>query len=213
MGLPPWLESDGLLVAGDDKLAGIMNNFFVDKVKRIRAGIDEGWQRQQQGGRQQQQRKAPPSFSSTPPASPLAASSSSSFSLDPPAEKDVLRAIRKLKNTPALGEDGIPTRILKDLAPVHAAPLTHLARRSFDTARVPDLFKIANVVPILKKGKDATKPASYRPIALLTSMSKVLESLVLQQFTPHLASRLPAEQWAFCRARSTTAALATAQGH
>ncbi len=210
-GPPPRLECDGQLVEGDDKMAGIMNGFFIDKVERIRANIEaERLLHQQQQRRGREERSPSLSSSSSLPSSSL---SSTPFKLLPPSEGDVLAAIRGLRNTPALGEDGIPTRILKDLAPVLAGPLAHLMRRSFATARVPSVFKIANVVPILKKGKDANKPGSYRPVALLPALSKILESLVLRQLTPHLAARLPPEQWGFRRNRSTAAALATAQGH
>ncbi len=205
-GPPPCLRWEEKLVQGEDKLAEIMNGFFVEKVEKIRAGIDEGRDSLQRQG---------PLPAACPSSSRTASSSSSSpsFVLRPPHEADVLRAINRLRNTPALGEDGIPVSVLKDLAQVLAAPLAHLARRSFHSSKIPSLFKIANVIPILKRNKDAASPSSYRPVALLTAMSKILESLVLQQFTPHLAKWLPPEQWGFRANRSTVAALATAQGH
>ena len=83
----------------------------------------------------------------------------------------MLTAIRGLRRVPALGEDGIPTQVLKDLAPVLAEPFAHLASRSFATGRVPKLFKLANIVPVLKPGKDPLQPASYRPVAILRSLS------------------------------------------
>ena len=170
-----------------------------ESVLHQQGGEDQGWHRQGEGGAAEAAR----------PSSP----SSSLFQLRPPSETDVLRAISGLKNTPAMGEDGIPVKIFKDLAKVLASPLAHLARRSFESSMIPRLFKTANVVPVLKRGKNAANPSSYRPVALLTAMSKILESLVLQQFTPHLAKGLPPEQWGFRANRSTTAALATAQGH
>ncbi len=209
---PPCLEWDGQLVQGGDKLADVMNRFFIGKVERIRAGIDREKQQQQQQ-QQWQQQHGPPPLPAHLPCSAPSSSSSSSFQLRPPSESDVIKAINRLKNTPALGEDGIPTRILKDLAPVLAPLLAHLARRSFQSSKVPALFKVANVVPVLKKGKNAASPSSYRPIALLTTMSKVLERLVLQQFSPHLDKGLPPAQWGFRKNRGTAAALATAQGH
>ncbi len=228
-GPPPSLEYDGQLVQGDAKLAEIMNKFFVEKVKKIRADIDEERQQQQQRQRQQQQQQqqqwwqqqqqqqqqpgpsAP--LSSPAPSSSSSPPSSSSFEFRPPTEKDVIKALGGLRNTPALGEDGIPVKILKDLALVLASPLAHLARRSFESSTVPRIFKTANVVPVLKRGKDPTNPSSYRPVALLTAMSKILESLVLQQFFPHLEAGLPPEQWGFRPNRGTSSALALAQGH
>ena len=111
-----------------------------------------------------------------------------------------------------MGEDGIPTSVLKDLAHVLAAPLAHLAGQSIAASRVPAAFKIANVVPVHKRGKDPSQPSSYRPVAILCALSKVLESLIVDQLAPFLARRLPTEQWGFRRARGTAGALAAAHG-
>ncbi len=68
-------------------------------------------------------------------------------------------------------------------------------------------------MPVFKKGKNPRLPSSFRPVAILCSLSKVLESLVLAQFAPFLRQCLPSEQWGFRRARSTSGALASAHGH
>ncbi len=213
--LPPSLLRDGELVEGDRELADVMNSFYISKIDKIREGIDlekQQWQRQQQERWQQQQRTQQGQQGSASPPSSSSSSSSSSFWLRAPSEGEVLKAIGKLRNTPALGEDGIPTAVIKDLAPVLAAPLAHLARRSFICGRVPSAFKVANVVPILKPGKDPRLPSSFRPVALLNALSKVLESLVMSQLSPFLGRRLPQEQWGFRPARSTAGALAAAHG-
>ncbi len=70
------------------------------------------------------------------------------------------------------------------------------------------MFKLANVVPVFKRGKDPTNPGSYRPVAILCALSKVLESLVLAQLSPFLVQRLPSAQWGFRPAQSTAGALA-----
>ena len=47
------------------------------------------------------------------------------------------------------------------------------------TGKVPDLFKEAIVHPVYKgHGKDPRDPGSYRPVAILPSLSKVLEVAV-----------------------------------
>ena len=139
-------------------------------------------------------------------------SSSQPFSLHAPSAWEVRKAIGKLKNTPALGEDGVPTSVIKDLAQVLAAPLAHLVGRSIAAGRVPAAFKTANVVPVHKKGKDPSLPSSYRPVAVLCALSKVQESIIADQLVPFLARRLPQEQWGFRRARGAAGALAAAHG-
>ena len=58
---------------------------------------------------------------------------------------------------------------------------------SLTSLTFPKAFKVAKVVP-LHKGKDApaTNPKSYRPVALLPIVSKVLERVVHTQLVEYL---------------------------
>ena len=53
-------------------------------------------------------------------------------------------------------------------------------------------------------------PSSYRPIAILPALSKVLEKLVLSQLMPFLDPKLPSSQFGFRPGRGTSDAIATA---
>jgi len=48
---------------------------------------------------------------------------------------------------------------------------------SFEMAQLPHILKIATVIPIYKGG-DINKVCNFRPIALLPTLSKVIEKLV-----------------------------------
>ena len=62
---------------------------------------------------------------------------------------------------------------------VLAAPVAKLINLSLSTGRVPKLFKSALVHPVYKGGgKDPRSPGSYRPIAILPALSKILETVV-----------------------------------
>ncbi len=184
-GLSLLLEQYGQLVKEDDKLADVMNRHYICNIEKIWEKIKE-------------EKLLSPGLSPPPLLSSVCSSksaSSSPFTLRPPTAWEVRKAIGKLKNTPALGEDGIPTGVIKDLAQVLADPLSHLVDRSIAAGRVPAAFKTANVVPIYKRGKDPSQPSSYRPVVILCALSKVLESLVVGQLVPFLVRRLPTEQW------------------
>ena len=48
------------------------------------------------------------------------------------------------------------------------------------TGTVPDIFKVSRITPILKNGS-ACEPGNYRPVAVISSFSTVLEKLVYDQ--------------------------------
>ena len=60
------------------------------------------------------------------------------------------------------------------------------------------------IMPILKSGKPSSDPQSYRPVALLSSLSKLLEKFVHKQLVTHCFSNsiLPDDQFGFLRGRS-----------
>ncbi|XP_043199360.1 uncharacterized protein LOC122369049, partial [Amphibalanus amphitrite] len=62
----------------------------------------------------------------------------------------------------AAGPDGVHPRIIKETADSLASTLTSIYRSSLDTGTLPQDWKLADVVPIYKKGsKD--EPGNYRP--------------------------------------------------
>ena len=58
-------------------------------------------------------------------------------------------------------------------------PLCILMNRSFDEGIFPDTWKLANVIPIFKKG-DKSQPCNYRPVALLSCIGKLQERIVFK---------------------------------
>ncbi|KFM59099.1 RNA-directed DNA polymerase from mobile element jockey, partial [Stegodyphus mimosarum] len=50
----------------------------------------------------------------------------------------------------------------------------------------PEIWKTAKITPILKAKKPASSPDSYRPISLLSSLSKILEAVLLRRINDYL---------------------------
>ena len=110
-----------------------------------------------------------------------------SFSLHCVSVRSIKKAIRKIKNTNALGVDGIPVIFWKNCVDTLALPVTHMVNSSIQTAIVPAVFKRAIVHPVYKGGnKDQASPSSYRPVAVLPALSKVLERIVCDQLGGYL---------------------------
>ena len=131
-----------------------------------------------------------------------------SFFLKPVSENDVLKVMRKIKTRKASGPDGLHPRYIKSVALIIAKPLTHIINKSIETGNVPHGMKVAKVVPAYKSGS-RTKATNYRPISLLTVLTKVIESLVYDQVDRYLSIReiLTDNQYGFRKEKSTKGAL------
>jgi hypothetical protein len=85
--------------------------------------------------------------------------------------------------------DFMPISLMKSCADVMAPVIAGLANRSFQTGTFPSSLKHGRVTPLLKKpGLDKTVMANYRPITNLSTLSKLLERLVLSRLRPHVLS-------------------------
>ena len=89
------------------------------------------------------------------------------------------------KNSPDL--DGLSLSLLKAIAQEICIPLGHIFNLSITTGVFPDKLKASRVVPIYKSG-DSTSCDNYRPISLVSSISKILEKIVAAKLTEHLQS-------------------------
>ena len=71
---------------------------------------------------------------------------------------------------------------------------------------MPDEWKLANIIPVHKKGKKQ-HVENYRPISLLSVLSKVLERFVLTKIRDHLLCLINNAQHGFIPGRSCTTQL------
>ena len=113
-----------------------------------------------------------------------------------------------LRASSSPGPDGIQSRLLRDSARTLSAPLSVLYRKSLDSGRLPEEWKIGDVVPIYKKG-DRRLPASYRPVSLTAVPCKVLESIIRDALLQHFTDNglLDGAQHGFLPARSCSTQL------
>ncbi|KAG5677339.1 hypothetical protein PVAND_007106 [Polypedilum vanderplanki] len=105
--------------------------------------------------------------------------------LSTPTTDEIIDIIKRLPNNKAPGEDQIKNCLIKQLPYKGYLFLTTILTACFALDYFPDAWKKANVIPIHKPGKDATNPASYRPISLLSSLGKILERTMLARIQKH----------------------------
>ena len=105
----------------------------------------------------------------------------------------------------------LPTSVLKGVDVfLHAPLVAHLANLLFTEGCFPDRYKRAQVTPLMKHpGLDADNPTNYRPIFNLTTISKIIERLVLAIFRGHItgSQSFNVSQSAYRRHHSTETAL------
>ena len=101
------------------------------------------------------------------------------------------------------GPDALHPRVLRELAGVIAGPLAQFYEHSWCSGQVPDDWKIANVVPIFKKGK-REDPGNYRPVSLTSILGKLFEKILKEHICDGPASgmMLKGNQHSFIRGRS-----------
>ena len=119
---------------------------------------------------------------------------------------DVKKILENLKTNKAAGPDGIPPRILKELASELAPILCNIYQRSLRDGILPKVWKYGHVTPIFKKGKKVL-PNNYRPVSLTSIVCRVLEKLVRKGIVAHIKSLIVDEQHGFMEGRSCSSQL------
>ena len=132
---------------------------------------------------------------------------------DPPDEllcdeDTVCELLASLDVSKSSGPDGISGKMFKHTAVSIASSVSQLFNLSIRNGRVPRGWKLSSVVPIPKSGRSHS-PDNYRPISLLSVLSKVLEKHIHTLLFRHLEQYYPLSdcQWGFRNGRSTVSAL------
>ena len=122
--------------------------------------------------------------------------------------KEVLTNITLLNDKKACGPVSIPTEPLKLIKEYICIPLSNIFNPSFTNGVHPEKLRIAQIIPIFKKGSRLL-PSNYRPISLLSNINKILEKLVFSRLHRFLElhESLYELQYGFRKNHSTNHAL------
>ena len=102
------------------------------------------------------------------------------FQIEPVSEAYVSKKLSSIASGKATGYDNIPAKILKIAEPVISPTVTKMINTSITSHQFPNSAKVAEVTPVFKK-EDVMSKLNYRPVSILTILSKIFESTVNDQ--------------------------------
>ena len=95
-------------------------------------------------------------------------------------EKKILNILKSLKSSRSVGVDELDSYSLKVAAEVIAPSVYHIVTLSIMQRKFPSAFKFAKVIPLHKKLCKLERK-NYRPVSILSPLSKVLERVIYEQ--------------------------------
>ena len=122
--------------------------------------------------------------------------------------EEIESVLKSLKINKAFEPNSIPAVVLKHFRKTISIPLTKLMNLSFNQGKFPSILKIAKVLAVFKKG-DILDADNYRPISLLSNLSKIIEKLMYKRLYFYLEQIKVVYpfQFSFRNQNSTTHAL------
>ena len=190
--VPSIIIKDGKRLTDPLEVANAINDALIEKVKTILAGINDDGTDPLSYTKAWLADKNVPELELTKQAT----------------QEEVEAALADLAITDAAGHDHLTSRLIKSMRPVLGCLMTHLINASFKKDKMPDVWKLAKISPLYKKG-DRFDATNYRPVAVLPSMSKVIEKVVIGRMKRHMEENglLSDTQNAYRSHRSVTTAV------
>ena len=99
--------------------------------------------------------------------------------------KMVKKVITNLDSSKA---SGIPVVVLKNCDPELSYILAKLFNKCLKESCFPDCWKVSSMVPVFKNVGERSTTKNYRPVSLLSVVSKVFEKLVNNRIVDHLGN-------------------------
>ena len=100
-------------------------------------------------------------------------------------KEGVIKLLKGLNPSKALGLDELHSRVLKELSTELGPVFAHLFQQSIDKGEIPKEWFFANICPLFKKGYRSLA-CNYRPVSLTCVPCKLLEHIVCSNIMAHL---------------------------
>ena len=167
-GTPSQLEINNSLETKASNIARLMNTFFIDKVLKIRNEM------------QKVPEKLGECFN-------IMSGKDCKLDLDHVTVGTVKKLLKNLKSSRSTSVDELDSFAVKLAADHIAEPLHHIITLSIMQKKFPTSWKYTKLIPLHKK-LSQLEPKNYRPVAILSPLSKILEKVVYQQMYDYFTS-------------------------
>ena len=98
----------------------------------------------------------------------------------------VRKVITNPHSSKSSGPDCIPVLVLKNCEPELSDILAELFHMCLKESCFPDYWKVSSVAPVFKNVGGRSTAKNYRPVSVLSVVSKVFEKLVSNRIVDHL---------------------------
>lgn len=156
--IPPLRNTDGSYSISDEDKANVLNDFFISI-----SSLDD-------------------TNTVLPDFFPITLKSIENIDI---TESEITDILSNLVTKKASGPDEVSHRMLKETSKSVCIPLRILFNRSLRESIYPSAWKIANVMPLFKKGEKDI-PSNYRPISLISCIGKVMERVIFKHIYNYL---------------------------
>lgn len=122
---------------------------------------------------------------------------------------EIKEIIDKFENKKAPGLDGIPNVVIKETFKRCPNQIIHMMDACMQHGTFPRAWKRQKLVLLPKEGKPLENPSSYRPLCMIDTFGKLLESLVCRRLEQCIdaVGGLSDNQFGFRKSRSTLDAI------
>ena len=122
------------------------------------------------------------------------------------------KLVSRMGRSSACGLDGLDSNFLKLVLPSIVGPLRHITNASLRHSTWANKWKLGKILPLLKdKSLDTTSPASFRPVCILPTVSKIVERAAQRQLQEFFekTGQLNTAAHAYRASHSTTTTIAS----
>lgn len=190
---PSFIESDGKFITKPQEIANYFNDYFSDKIDKIRKtmmtiAVDQ---------------------SDNLIRDSILKEKKCNFSFQPVAREEVNRMLLLVKNDKQSGLDNLESKLVLIIADYITAPVSHIFNLSLQEGVFPQEWKTAKIIPIAKDSRSSFCGTNSRPISILPVLSKILEKIAFKQIQNYFCTnQLDSEfQHAYKKNHSTCTAL------